>query len=161
VERTVGSMGRYGKFDRAFLAVRASVAAKWNGIDRVSNRGEELPPVSLYIYRRLLRRRGSQPQRERHPLPGYGDDGRRKSWNSTPGYPRPSPRTPALKTVSCLWWKGPQRRRRGGDARPILPDATPRRREGEKSGARRGLGDAGPQRSDDVTLCGASRLKCV
>ena len=24
-----------------------------------------------------------------------------------------------------MWWKGPQRRRRGGDARPILPDATP------------------------------------
>ena len=49
VERTVGSMGRYGKFDRAFLPVRASVAAKWNGIDRVSNRGEEMLPVSLYI----------------------------------------------------------------------------------------------------------------
>ena len=58
-----------------------------------------------------------------------------------------------------MWWKGPQRRRRGGDARPILPDATPRPRAGEKSGARRGLGDAGPQRSDDVTLCGASPLK--
>jgi hypothetical protein len=32
----------------AFPANLASVAARWKRIDRVSNRGEELPPVSLY-----------------------------------------------------------------------------------------------------------------
>jgi len=48
VERIVGSVGRYGEFDGPFLPTRASVAARWKRIDRASNRGEELPPVSLY-----------------------------------------------------------------------------------------------------------------
>jgi hypothetical protein len=48
VERIVGSVGRYGEFDGPFLPTRASVAARWKRIDRASNRGEELPPVSLH-----------------------------------------------------------------------------------------------------------------
>jgi hypothetical protein len=34
--------------DRDLLLAWASVAARWKRIDRASNRGEELPPVSLY-----------------------------------------------------------------------------------------------------------------
>ena len=48
MERIVGSVGRYGEFDGAFLPTRVSVAARWKRVDRASNRGEELPQVSLY-----------------------------------------------------------------------------------------------------------------
>jgi hypothetical protein len=48
VERIVWSVGRYRELDRDFLLAWASVAARWKRIDRASNRGEELPPVSLY-----------------------------------------------------------------------------------------------------------------
>ena len=48
VERIVGSVGRYGEFDRAFLPAKASVGEKWKRIDRAFHRGEELPPVVLY-----------------------------------------------------------------------------------------------------------------
>jgi hypothetical protein len=34
-------------FDRAFLPARASASARWKRIDWASDRGEELPPVSL------------------------------------------------------------------------------------------------------------------
>jgi hypothetical protein len=47
VERIVGSVGRYGEFDRAFLPARGSAATRWKRIDRASHRGEKLPPVSL------------------------------------------------------------------------------------------------------------------
>ena len=47
-ERIVGSAGRYGDFDRAFLPARASVGEKWKRIDRSFHRGQELPPVMLY-----------------------------------------------------------------------------------------------------------------
>ncbi len=48
VERIVGSVGRYGEFDRAFLPAKARVGRKWKRIDRAFHRGEELPPVMLY-----------------------------------------------------------------------------------------------------------------
>ena len=48
VEKIVGSVGRYGDFDRTFLPARASVGTKWKRIDRAFHRGEELPPVVLY-----------------------------------------------------------------------------------------------------------------
>jgi hypothetical protein len=48
IERLVGSVGRYGEFDRAFLPAKASVGAKWRRIGRTFYRGEELPPVVLY-----------------------------------------------------------------------------------------------------------------
>jgi hypothetical protein len=47
VERVVGSVECYGGFDRAFLPARASASARWKRIDWASDRGEELPPVSL------------------------------------------------------------------------------------------------------------------
>ncbi len=31
-----------------------------------------------------------------------------------------------------MWWKGPQRRRRGGDARPVLPHPPPAEEKGKK-----------------------------
>ena len=82
------------------------------------------------------------------------------------GTPHPDTRgfaenTGAEDGIMLLVERATKKEVRDGDARPILPDATPRSREGQKSGASRGLGDAGSQRSDDVTLCGASPLKCV
>jgi len=48
VEKVVGSVGRWGEFDRSFLPLRASVAQRWKRIDRALHRGEDLPPVDLY-----------------------------------------------------------------------------------------------------------------
>ncbi len=48
VERIVGSVGRYGEFDRAFLPTKARVRERWKRIDRAFHRGQELPPVMLY-----------------------------------------------------------------------------------------------------------------
>ncbi len=48
VEKIVGSLNRYGDFDRTFLPTRANLEAKWKRIDRAYHRREELPPVSLY-----------------------------------------------------------------------------------------------------------------
>src|SRR4028118_1427428 len=48
VERIVGSVGRYGEFDRAFLPAKARVRERWKRIDRAFHRGQELPPVMLY-----------------------------------------------------------------------------------------------------------------
>ena len=48
VERIVGSVGRYGEFDRTFLPAKARVGSKWKRIDRAFHRGVELPPVVLY-----------------------------------------------------------------------------------------------------------------
>ena len=124
MERIVGSVGRYGEFDGPFLPTRARLAARWKRIDRASNRDEELPPVSLY---KLGYSYGVEDRNRRVSVTHYQGmemiDA--EIVEPTPGYPRPSPRTPALKGVSCLWSKGPQRRRRGGDARPIFPDASP------------------------------------
>jgi hypothetical protein len=48
IERIVGSVGRYGEFDRDFLPAKARVGTKWKRIDRAFHRGEELPPVVLH-----------------------------------------------------------------------------------------------------------------
>ena len=48
VDQIVGSVGRWGDFDRSFLPARASVGHKWKRIDRAFQRGEDLPPVDLY-----------------------------------------------------------------------------------------------------------------
>jgi hypothetical protein len=47
-EKILGSVGRWGDFDRSFLPLRASVAERWKRIDRAFHRGEDLPPVELY-----------------------------------------------------------------------------------------------------------------
>jgi len=51
VRQIGGSVGRCSEFDRDFLPARASVRERWKRIDRAFHRGEELPPVSLYIGR--------------------------------------------------------------------------------------------------------------
>jgi hypothetical protein len=48
VDQIVGSVGRWGDFDRSFLPARASVGHRWKRIDRAFQRGEDLPPVELY-----------------------------------------------------------------------------------------------------------------
>jgi hypothetical protein len=48
VEKIVGSVGRWGEFDRSFLPLRASMAHRWKRIDRALHRSEDLPPVDLY-----------------------------------------------------------------------------------------------------------------
>jgi hypothetical protein len=48
VDRIVGSVGRWGDFDRSFLPARASVGHKCKRIDQAFQRGEDLPPVELY-----------------------------------------------------------------------------------------------------------------
>ena len=48
VKKIVGSLNRYGDFDRTFLPARASLETKWKRIDRAYHRREELPSVSLY-----------------------------------------------------------------------------------------------------------------
>ena len=48
VEKIVGSVGRSDDFDACFLPVRSNVSSRWERVDRAFQRGEELPPVSLY-----------------------------------------------------------------------------------------------------------------
>src|ERR671912_1143289 len=48
VDQIVGSVGRWGDFDRSFLPARASIGERWKRIDRAFQRGEDLPPVELY-----------------------------------------------------------------------------------------------------------------
>jgi hypothetical protein len=48
VDQIVGSVGRWGDFDRSFLPARTSVGQRWKRIDRAFQRGEDLPPVELY-----------------------------------------------------------------------------------------------------------------
>jgi hypothetical protein len=50
VDEIVGSLGRWGEFDRFFLPARASVGERWKRIDRAFHRGEDLPPVDLYKF---------------------------------------------------------------------------------------------------------------
>ena len=47
-EKIVGSVNRYGHFDRAFPPAKASMETRWKRIDRAFHRAEEVPPVSLY-----------------------------------------------------------------------------------------------------------------
>ncbi|BBL81186.1 hypothetical protein RxyAA322_30400 [Rubrobacter xylanophilus] len=48
VEKIVGSVGRHRDFDRAFLPSNPDIGERWKKIDRLMQRAEELPPISLY-----------------------------------------------------------------------------------------------------------------
>jgi hypothetical protein len=48
VAKIVGSVGRHRDFDRAFLPSKPDLGTRWRRIDEIMDRGEELPPVSLY-----------------------------------------------------------------------------------------------------------------
>ena len=48
VEKIVGSVGRSNDFDACFLPVRSNVSSRWERVESAYQRGEELPPVSLY-----------------------------------------------------------------------------------------------------------------
>jgi len=48
VEKIIGSVDRSKDFDACFLPVRSNVSSRWERVDRAFQRGEELPPVSLY-----------------------------------------------------------------------------------------------------------------
>ena len=48
VEKIVGSVGRHRDFDRAFLPSKGDLGERWKRIDRMMQRAEELPPISLY-----------------------------------------------------------------------------------------------------------------
>jgi len=48
VEKIVGSVGRSGDFDRAFMPARMSLEARWKRVDRAYHGGQDLPPVALF-----------------------------------------------------------------------------------------------------------------
>jgi hypothetical protein len=48
VEKIVGSVGRSGDFDGAFLPTRRSLGERWKRVDRAFHRGLDLPQVALY-----------------------------------------------------------------------------------------------------------------
>lgn len=48
VAKIVGSVGRHRDFDRAFLPSKGELGERWKKIDRLMQKAEELPPVSLF-----------------------------------------------------------------------------------------------------------------
>ena len=46
--RIVGSVGRHGEFDAAFMPLKANQEPRWKRIDRAFHRCQDLPPVGLY-----------------------------------------------------------------------------------------------------------------
>lgn len=48
VGKIVGSVGRCGSFDAAFLPVCSCSAERWKSVDRAIREGRPLPPVELY-----------------------------------------------------------------------------------------------------------------
>ncbi|MGH3087354.1 MAG: transcriptional regulator [Rubrobacteraceae bacterium] len=48
VAKIVGSVGRHRDFDRAFLPSKGELGERWKKIDRLMQKSEELPPVSLF-----------------------------------------------------------------------------------------------------------------
>lgn len=48
VANIVGSVGRHGDFDRAFLPSKGYLGERWKRIDRMMQQSGGLPPVSLY-----------------------------------------------------------------------------------------------------------------
>ena len=48
VEKIVGSVGRFGDFDRTFMPTRSNLETKWKRVDRAYHRGQDLPPVALF-----------------------------------------------------------------------------------------------------------------
>jgi hypothetical protein len=49
LQKIVGSVGRSRDFDRYFMPLRTSAGERWKRVDLAFHRGEELPPVSLYM----------------------------------------------------------------------------------------------------------------
>lgn len=47
-EKIVGSVGRRGDFDRAFMPLRAAAGERWRRVDLAFYQEKALPPVSLY-----------------------------------------------------------------------------------------------------------------
>jgi hypothetical protein len=48
ISKIVGSVGRHGDFDRAFLPAKGYLGERWKRVDRMQHWAGELPPVSLY-----------------------------------------------------------------------------------------------------------------
>jgi hypothetical protein len=48
VAKVVGSVGRHRDFDRAFLPSKGDLGERWKKIDRLMQKAEGLPPVSLF-----------------------------------------------------------------------------------------------------------------
>ncbi|MBA2691193.1 MAG: hypothetical protein H0U65_01695 [Rubrobacter sp.] len=48
VAKVVGSVGRHRDFDRAFLPSKGELGERWKKIDRLMQKAEGLPPVSLF-----------------------------------------------------------------------------------------------------------------
>jgi hypothetical protein len=48
VGKIVGSVGRRNDFDACFLPVHSHVSSRWERVDSAFQRGQDLPPVSLY-----------------------------------------------------------------------------------------------------------------
>lgn len=47
MDRIVGSVGRSGQFDSAFMPVKRSLEGRWKNVDRAFHCGIELQPVVL------------------------------------------------------------------------------------------------------------------
>jgi hypothetical protein len=48
VDQIVGSVGRYGDFDNAFLPIRSELAERWRRINRAFYEDISLPPLTVY-----------------------------------------------------------------------------------------------------------------
>src|SRR5215216_6278577 len=69
VEEIVGSVGRWDKFDRSFLPVRASMAERWKRIDRAVPPCRRLTPGQALQAKGNLLRGGQPPSSLGGPLP--------------------------------------------------------------------------------------------
>ena len=49
ISAIVGSAGKHGQFDEAFMPLRGASPERWKRMDRAFRIGIELPPVSLYL----------------------------------------------------------------------------------------------------------------
>src|SRR5215212_10420052 len=134
VERIVGSVGRYGAFDRAFLPARGSAATRWKRIDRATHRGEKLPPVSLSkIGDSYFVEDGN------HRVSVSHDQGREmidaEVVELHVRIPAALSENIGAERSILLMVERPTKKEERRRSWIILPDDTPRRREGQKSGA--------------------------
>ena len=77
VSKIVGSVGRHRDFDGAFLPSKPDLGTRWRRIDEIMDKGEELPPVSLYKIGDAYFVPGRKPQGLGSPPEGRRDDRRR------------------------------------------------------------------------------------
>jgi len=134
VERIVGSVGRYGELDRAFLPARRSAAARWKRIDRASHRGEKLPLVSpSKIGDSYFVEDGN------HRVSVTHDQGREmidaEVVELNVRIPAALSENIGAERSILLVVERPTKKEERRRSWIILPDDTPRRREGQKSGA--------------------------